>query len=145
MSDAGSSAGPLFDDGKADGAMRTIGEVSAAFGIKPHVLRYWEQQFPSLKPLKRSGGRRLYRSEDIAMVTTIDRLVNKEGYTLKGARKAIASGKADSANSEQRQGAAVTQAETAAMLSPDAPARQPGLEVTQQLRAIRDRLAAALD
>ena len=78
-----------FTDGKADDAMRTIGELAAALGIRQHILRYWEQQFPMLKPLKRSGGRRLYRPEDVALVVTIDRLVNREGYTLKGARAAI--------------------------------------------------------
>ncbi|QZH75658.1 MAG: MerR family transcriptional regulator [Erythrobacter sp.] len=125
-----SSAGPLFDDGKADGAMRTIGEVSAAFGIKPHVLRYWEAQFPSLTPLKRSGGRRLYRAEDVAMVEAIDRLVNREGYTLKGAKKAL-------------------QAGPSAAVEAPAPMQRPAddspPEITTQLRAIRDRLAAALN
>ncbi len=146
MSKAGSSTGPLFDDGKADGAMRTIGEVSAAFGIKAHVLRYWEQQFPMLKPLKRSGGRRLYRAEDIAMVGMIDRLVNQEGYKLKGARKAIASGKADEPEPAAKQGAGLTRAETVSAIAlDDGSMPQPSPEVTQQLRAIRDRLAAALD
>ena len=74
-----------FADGKAKSAFRTIGEVSEALNIKPHVLRYWEQQFSLLKPMKRSGGRRLYRPGDIEMVEEIDRLVNGEGYTLKGA------------------------------------------------------------
>lgn len=78
-----------FTDGKDDDALRTIGEVSEALNIKPHVLRYWEQQFPLLDPLKRSGGRRYYRSEDIAMVEAIDRLVNAEGYTLKGAEAVL--------------------------------------------------------
>ncbi len=144
MSGAGSSEGPHFDDGKADSAMRTIGEVSAAFRLKPHVLRYWEQQFPMLQPLKRSGGRRLYRAEDIAMVETIDRLVNHEGYTLKGASKAISAGKGGSPSSAKRpepRGAVMALAETAGEVAPSA---QPGPEVTQQLRAIRDRLAAAL-
>jgi DNA-binding transcriptional MerR regulator len=77
---------PRFNDGKDAGALRTIGEVSAALGIRPHVLRYWEEQFPLLRPLKRAGGRRLYRPEDIALIERIDRLVNREGYTLKGAR-----------------------------------------------------------
>lgn len=83
-----------FEDGKEDGALRTIGEVSRATGIKTHVLRYWEQQFPMLEPLKRSGGRRYYRSEDVALIEVIDRLVNEEGYTLKGAQQAIENGKA---------------------------------------------------
>lgn len=74
-----------FDDGKDAEALRTIGEVSDALGIKPHVLRYWEQQFVMLTPLKRSGGRRYYRPGDIAMVEAINQLVNEEGYTLKGA------------------------------------------------------------
>jgi len=78
-----------FDDGKEEGALRTIGEVAAATGIKAHVLRYWEQQFPDLRPLTRSGGRRYYRPEDIALVERIDRLVNREGYTLKGAKAAL--------------------------------------------------------
>jgi DNA-binding transcriptional MerR regulator len=78
-----------FQDGKDDGALRTIGEVSEALGIKPHVLRYWEQQFALLKPLKRSGGRRYYRPEDVAMVEAINRLVNEEGYTLKGAEAVL--------------------------------------------------------
>lgn len=80
---------PEFADGKDPGALRTIGEVSRALGIAPHVLRYWEQQFSVLQPLKRSGGRRYYRAEDVTLVETIDRLVNREGYTLRGARQAL--------------------------------------------------------
>ena len=78
-----------FDDGKDADALRTIGELGKALGIKAHVLRYWEEQFPMLQPLKRSGGRRYYRTDDVALVEAIDRLVNEEGYTLKGARSAI--------------------------------------------------------
>ncbi len=78
-----------FDDGKDQDALRTIGEVAKATGIKAHVLRYWEQQFPMLKPLTRSGGRRYYRPEDIELIERIDRLVNREGYTLKGAKAAL--------------------------------------------------------
>lgn len=80
---------PRFADGKDEGALRTIGEVSQALGIRAHVLRYWEEQFPTLKPLKRSGGRRYYRPGDVALVEAIDRLVHREGYTLKGAKKAL--------------------------------------------------------
>ena len=86
-----------FDDGKDAEALRTIGELGKALGLKPHVLRYWEEQFPMLKPLKRSGGRRYYRADDVALVETIDRLVNEEGYTLKGARAAIEKGRAGGA------------------------------------------------
>ena len=91
-----SAGGPpvRFDDGKEAQALRTIGEVAKALDLRQHVLRYWEQQFPMLRPLKRSGGRRYYRPEDVALVATIDRLINREGYTLKGARQAIENGSA---------------------------------------------------
>ena len=115
-----------FDDGKDAGALRTIGEVAAGFDIRQHVLRYWEQQFPMLRPLKRSGGRRYYRPEDVALVGTIDRLINREGYTLKGARQAIEKGTAPSA------------APSIAAASAVSPA------IVRHLRAIRQRLAAAL-
>jgi DNA-binding transcriptional MerR regulator len=85
---------PGFADGKDPGALRTIGEVAKALGIRQHVLRYWEEQFPMLSPLKRGGGRRYYRPEDVKMVETIDRLVHREGYTLKGAKMALQGGAA---------------------------------------------------
>jgi DNA-binding transcriptional MerR regulator len=120
-----------FDDGKAPDALRTIGEVAGGFGIRQHVLRYWEQQFPMLRPLKRSGGRRYYRPEDVALVATIDRLINREGYTLKGARQAIEKGSA---------------AAPPASAAPEsaAVATAPATEILPQLLAIRDRLANAL-
>jgi len=89
-----------FEDGKEEGALRTIGEVSKALGIKPHVLRYWERHFPELRPLKRAGGRRYYRARDIELLQRIDRLINREGYTIRGARaalKAQATGEAQAA------------------------------------------------
>lgn len=136
MSDAPSATGSgssRFADGKAQGAMRTIGEVSQALGIKPHVLRYWEQQFPMLQPLKRSGGRRLYRPDDIAMVERIDRLVNQQGYTLKGACAALESGAGGASE-------AVAIAHGAASVAPVASDH----ETLRQLRHIRERLANAL-
>ncbi|MXO98627.1 MerR family transcriptional regulator [Altererythrobacter xixiisoli] len=122
-----------FDDGKDPGALRTIGELSQALDIRQHVLRYWEQQFPMLKPLKRSGGRRYYRPEDVTLVETINRLVNHEGYTLKGARQAIA---------------AKSVSEAEAQAAPTAPMAEPAAvlaaSILPELRQIRDRLARAL-
>ena len=66
--------------------------MAKALGIRQHVLRYWEEQFPMLSPLKRGGGRRYYRADDVRMVETIDRLVHREGYTLKGAKMALQGG-----------------------------------------------------
>lgn len=144
-----------FMDGKDDGALRTIGEVSGALGIKTHVLRYWEQQFPSLQPLKRSG-RRYYRSEDIALLETIDRLVNREGYTLKGAQQALKDGKTGDKTGE----ATSAPPERAAQPDPASDSvssgsvseaqadseRQVGVpaDVIAQIKAIRARLAAAI-
>lgn len=83
---------PDFQDGKDPGALRTIGEVGAVLGIKAHVLRYWEEQFPMLRPLTRAGGRRYYRPEDVALLVEIDRLLHREGYTIRGARQALKDG-----------------------------------------------------
>lgn len=83
---------------KSDDALRTIGEVSEALSVKPHILRYWEEQFSMLNPLKRAGGRRYYRAEDIALLRRINQLLNDEGYTVKGAQKALKTApKSDSA------------------------------------------------
>ncbi|AOL95300.1 MerR family transcriptional regulator [Porphyrobacter sp. LM 6] len=138
-----------FDDGKDEGALRTIGEVSEALGIKPHVLRYWEAQFPLLKPLKRSGGRRYYRASDVALVETIDRLVNREGYTLKGAEavlRAAAKSDLDRRRLDRRSGDRRADAESEGpgvrLLVNDGPDMA---ETIQALKAIRSRLAAALD
>jgi DNA-binding transcriptional MerR regulator len=127
---------PQFEDGKAPDALRTIGEVAKAMDIRQHVLRYWEEKFPTLKPVKRSGGRRYYRPEDISMIATIDRLVHREGYTLRGARQAIAGKRAE----------AVRQAEPAQANDPAQLSMFDGnaTGLVSQLRAIREELAAAL-
>lgn len=79
----------LFHDGKEAQALRTIGEVARALGVPQHVLRYWETQFPALRPLTRAGGRRYYRQADIALVLRIHRLLHREGYTIRGALAAL--------------------------------------------------------
>ena len=117
---------PGFDDGKAPDALRTIGEVATALNIRQHVLRYWEEQFPMLKPIKRSGGRRYYRPEDIQLVATIDRLVHQQGYTLRGARLAIEGGEVKPVQDVR-----------------PAPEQGPA-DMVSQLQAIRNSLAAAL-
>jgi DNA-binding transcriptional MerR regulator len=73
-------------------AFRTIGEVSDQFGIARHVLRYWETRFTQLRPLQRSGNRRYYRPEDVALVERINHLLNSEGYTVKGVQALLAAG-----------------------------------------------------
>jgi DNA-binding transcriptional MerR regulator len=74
---------------KAVEAFRNIGEVSAELGVKKHVLRFWEQKFPQLKPMKRGGGRRLYRPGDVELLKGIRDLLTDAGYTIKGVQKIL--------------------------------------------------------
>jgi len=67
----------------------TIGEVSELCAVKPHVLRYWEQEFPRLKPVKRRGNRRYYRRQDVILVRQIRSLLYVEGFTITGARNKL--------------------------------------------------------
>lgn len=127
-------AGPIPDDGKDPAAFRTIGEVAKALGIRQHVLRYWEEQFPMLRPLTRAGGRRYYRPEDVALITEIHRLLHKEGFTIKGARQALRGKKGTAAS-------AAPSVEPA----PEAQDEQSGAPLVNYLQSIRDRLAAALE
>lgn len=123
---------------KSDDAFRTIGEMASELDVKPHVLRYWEEHFPMLEPLKRAGGRRHYRSEDVALLHDIHHLLYDEGYTVKGACKALA----DRANGDAESPVAAS----AAPARDGAGANGTGAveEIHAQLKAIRDRLVAAL-
>jgi len=67
----------------------TIGEVSELCGVKPHVLRYWEQEFTQLKPLKRRGNRRYYQHHEVLLVRRIRQLLYEEGFTISGARNRL--------------------------------------------------------
>ena len=64
----------------------TIGEVSELCAVKPHVLRYWEQEFPQLEPVKRRGNRRYYQRQDVILIRQIRGLLYEDGYTIGGAR-----------------------------------------------------------
>jgi DNA-binding transcriptional MerR regulator len=68
----------------------TIGEVSELCAVKPHVLRYWEQEFPQLKPVKRRGNRRYYQRHDVVLIRQIRSLLYVEGFTISGARNKLA-------------------------------------------------------
>lgn len=75
----------------------TIGEVSELCGVKPHVLRYWEQEFPQLRPIKRRGNRRYYQRQDVLLVRQIRHLLYEQGFTISGARQRLS---AESAKGE---------------------------------------------
>ena len=76
---------------KANDAFKTISEVSALLDVPQHVLRFWESKFSSLRPLKRSGGRRYYRPNDVAVLRRIRQLLYVDGFTIKGAQKLVRS------------------------------------------------------
>ena len=129
-----------FADGKDPEAFRTIGEVAQVLGVKQHVLRYWEEQFPMLKPLKRAGGRRYYRPEDVRLIGEINRLLYAEGFTIRGARQALA-GKgavpASAGTAPERSGSEPPQPALSA-------SALPSNGMAAKLRAVRAGLSQAL-
>lgn len=74
---------------KQSGAFLTIGELSTELDVPQHILRYWETRFPMLRPLQRAGNRRYYRPDDVELARRIHRLLNVEGYTVRGAQQAL--------------------------------------------------------
>ncbi|HSN51677.1 MAG TPA: MerR family transcriptional regulator [Woeseiaceae bacterium] len=81
----------------------TIGEVSDLCAVKPHVLRYWEQEFPQLKPVKRRGNRRYYQRQDVLIIRQIRSLLYDEGFTIGGARQRLMGDQAKSDVSQSQQ------------------------------------------
>ncbi len=108
----------------------TIGEVSELTGVKPHVLRYWESEFPGLKPRKDRGGSRRYRKRDIEAIFTIKSLLYEEGYRIAGARQVL----------EQRRKPQVEQKDPKQMAMPFEQ-----LDRGEQLAQIRQELAEVMD
>jgi DNA-binding transcriptional MerR regulator len=119
---------------KQPDAFRTIGELARDLGVAQHILRYWETKFLQLKPLQRAGNRRYYRPADVALAKRIHRLLNEEGYTVKGVQKVLRNGESGDRASP-----------------PPVAAPQPSIIGTQsrvdvdRLKSLRNRLAAALD
>jgi DNA-binding transcriptional MerR regulator len=84
---------------KSATAYRTISEVSDDLAVPQHVLRFWETKFSQVRPLKRGGGRRYYRPEDVQLLRRIQRLLYEEGYTIKGVQRLLKEGKSAEADS----------------------------------------------
>jgi DNA-binding transcriptional MerR regulator len=120
--------------GKSEQAFRTIGELAVELGVPQHILRYWETRFPQLKPLQRAGNRRYYRPDDVALARRIHRLLNQEGYTIRGVQRVLG----------QRDAVATPPAEPAAEPVSAAPAAAPPRLPSAKLREIRSALHAAL-
>ena len=123
---------------KDPGALLTIGELSQELGIPQHILRYWETRFPQLRPMQRAGNRRYYRPADVELARRIHRLLNQEGYTVRGVQKLLR----DRSDSEPQPVAAMPVAAVPAGPEPDE--HHAGVDVFR-LIALRDRLTAALD
>jgi DNA-binding transcriptional MerR regulator len=120
---------------KSDQAFRTIGELAADLDVPQHILRYWETRFPQLKPLQRAGNRRYYRPADVALAQRIHRLLNRDGYTIRGVQQLLAGG--DRGAGDGGEAALAATASTPANQHPPFPA--------EELRAIRRLLVEALE
>lgn len=124
---------------KAPGAFKTIGELSTELGVAQHILRYWESKFPQLRPLQRAGNRRYYRPADVELARTIHRLLNSEGYTVRGVQKVL--------RGNSVQSAPVTIAVGDAQIAVKQPAIAHGgngIDV-ERLRAVRSHLASLIE
>ena len=121
---------------KSEHAFRTIGELASDLGVPQHILRYWETRFPQLKPLQRAGNRRYYRPDDVALARRIHKLLNQDGYTIRGVQQLLKSG-----------GTAQTEmAEDASAAPPSPPAADHVTPFpTAALRTLRQTLAEALE
>jgi DNA-binding transcriptional MerR regulator len=112
----------------------TIGEVSDLCGVKPHVLRYWEQEFTQLKPVKRRGNRRYYQHHEVLLIRRIRELLYEEGFTISGARNRL-----DNSLGHEEKPEPAPRARLAAVPSPAAG----GLDIAaikRELRAVIDQL-----
>jgi DNA-binding transcriptional MerR regulator len=136
---------------KSASAFRTISEVAQDLDVPQHVLRFWETKFPQVRPLKRGGGRRYYRPEDIELLRGIRSLLYQEGYTIKGVQRLMRQGAlkerseavevADSGDDTETEAGAAAASGT----RPSAPQRDELEAVLNELTALRDRLRAVLE
>jgi DNA-binding transcriptional MerR regulator len=125
---------------KSDQAFRTIGELAADLGVPQHILRYWETRFPQLKPLQRAGNRRYYRPADVQLAHRIHRLLNQDGYTIRGVQQLLAGGGAAGGG-----GGEAASHEPPVEAAGPTPANQNSAFPLEALRAIRRTLAQALE
>jgi DNA-binding transcriptional MerR regulator len=122
--------------GKSATAFRTISEVAGDLDVAQHVLRFWESKFPQVRPLKRGGGRRYYRPEDVDLLRQIRTLLYEEGYTIKGAQKLLRSQRRPGSGDDLP--AAATEDEKPPQPAP----QQPASDVRGGLRRLREELVA---
>ncbi len=129
---------------KDPGALLTIGELSQELGVAQHILRYWETRFPQLKPMQRAGNRRYYRPADVDLVRKIDRLLNQDGYTVRGVQKLLRDRSSEESPAGETGRVPARMAKDAGVARTEEAHRHAGVDVLR-LIALRDRLAATLD
>ncbi|MEK9671505.1 MAG: MerR family transcriptional regulator [Rhodospirillaceae bacterium] len=128
---------------KSAGAFRTISEVAVELDLPQHVLRFWETKFTQIKPMKRGGGRRYYRPEDVRLLRQIRDCLYKDGYTIRGVQKLLRDGGPPDGSGEAEAPRADAAAESAVPVAPT----QPGVDVEalrqvlNELRELRGQLA----
>ncbi|MBX3518242.1 MAG: MerR family transcriptional regulator [Rhodospirillales bacterium] len=127
---------------KSPRAFRTIAEVAEELAVPQHVLRFWESKFPQVRPLKRRGGRRYYRPEDVLLLRRIQGLLYGEGYTIRGAQKLLREKSTRAATAEQPATSA-TEALEDSDIAPEPPAQAPG--VSPENRAVLRSILAELE
>ena len=144
-------AGGTRRTGKSEAAFRTTGEVSEELELPAHVLRFWESKFPEIKPLKRGGGRRYYRPEDVDLLRRIRQFLYHEGYTMRGVQKLLREGdpREEAAVSIESDGSPMLFPLEPAGAPPDPPVSRHALqaaleEVRRELLAIRALLDKVL-
>jgi DNA-binding transcriptional MerR regulator len=134
---------------KAAEAFRTISEVADDLGIQKHVLRFWEVKFSQIRPMKRGGGRRYYRPEDMELLRGIRQLLHRDGYTIKGVQKILREQGVEAVKTRARAGGAALAAREAEVQQPPeiarsetaqkAPAGARGAKSREEVAAPKDR------
>ena len=122
---------------KDPGALLTIGELSHELGVAQHILRYWETRFAQLRPMQRAGNRRYYRAADVELARRIHRLLNQEGYTVRGVQKRLR-------DKGEPEGSTISKMPAATPPKANSDEQGGGIDVFR-LIALRNRLADALD
>ena len=128
---------------KSQQAFRTISEVSSELDVPAHVLRFWETKFPQIKPMKRGGGRRYYRPEDISLLKGVREMLHVDGYSIKGVQKALRE-QGVRAISDRVDGPTGVEAGAATAAAPATAPALSGAE-RKELRAVLDSLVALRD
>jgi DNA-binding transcriptional MerR regulator len=130
---------------KSSSAFRTISEVSAELDVPQHVLRFWESKFTQLRPLKRGGGRRYYRPEDLALLRRIHELLYKDGYTIKGVQRVLRSPRKAAAQEEVAPQPAAPQSASSQSASSQSAASQSAASQSAALHSAEPAAQGAVD